>query len=294
MGIKGLKKVLAKYDLIHPVDVKTLQGKQIGVDLSLIIYQFVAVGVSIGKNYHQPDDKQHKHHISGVFLKTVKLLQQKITPVYFFDGIPPIEKGAVLAARQAARVINVEKGMFDEVADILNLLGVESVRSPSEAEAQAARCVQDGQLYAVLTEDTDVLPLGARMLMHQKGKYYTIDPVEVLQKLQMTRDEFVDFCILLGCDYSPTLPKIGPASALKLIKKYSTIERIIEELKLNPPKEFDYTGARKHFITPVVNPCQLIGREPPSDKLRERLLYYGMTEEKVDKALKVLVELGGK
>ena len=44
-------------------------------------------------------------------------------------------------------------------------------------------------------------------------------------------DEFIDFCILSGCDYLSTIPKFGPGTALKYIKQHKNIETILEVLK---------------------------------------------------------------
>jgi len=40
---------------------------------------------------------------------------------------------------------------------------------------------------------------------------------DVLKGFKLNMDEFIDFCILSGCDYLPTIPKFGPATALKYI-----------------------------------------------------------------------------
>ncbi len=34
----------------------------------------------------------------------------------------------------------------------------------------------------------------------------------------MTQDQFVDLCILLGCDYCDKIKGVGPKNALKLIQ----------------------------------------------------------------------------
>jgi 5'-3' exonuclease len=41
---------------------------------------------------------------------------------------------------------------------------------------------------------------------------------QVLEGMEMTKDEFVDLCILLGCDYCDKIKGIGPKNALKLIQ----------------------------------------------------------------------------
>ena len=48
----------------------------------------------------------------------------------------------------------------------------------------------------------------------------------------LTPEAFLDFCILLGTDASPRIPKIGPVTARKLIEKY----RSIDEILVNEPK----------------------------------------------------------
>ena len=66
----------------------------------------------------------------------------------------------------------------------------------------------------------------------------------------MNYDEFVDFCILCGCDYTCTIPRLGFITAYKSILKYKNIEAIIENLcvkekKYKLPETFDFISARK-------------------------------------------------
>ena len=42
--------------------------------------------------------------------------------------------------------------------------------------------------------------------------------------------QFIDLSILLGCDYCDKIRGIGPKSALELIKKHHTIEKILENM----------------------------------------------------------------
>lgn len=53
---------------------------------------------------------------------------------------------------------------------------------------------------------------------------------DVLKELNFSMEEFIDFCILCGCDYLPTIQGLGPGNALKLIKEYRSLERIIEHI----------------------------------------------------------------
>lgn len=45
------------------------------------------------------------------------------------------------------------------------------------------------------------------------------------------RVQFIDLCILLGCDYLEPIKGIGPKSALKLIREYNGLEGVVEHLR---------------------------------------------------------------
>uniref|UniRef100_A0A0K0D1B5 Flap endonuclease 1 n=1 Tax=Angiostrongylus cantonensis TaxID=6313 RepID=A0A0K0D1B5_ANGCA len=71
-------------------------------------------------------------------------------------------------------------------------------------------------------------------------------------------EQFVDLCILLGCDYCESIRGIGPKKAFELIKSYGNIESILENLdqkKYPPPTDWPYQRARKLFLTPEVSDC---------------------------------------
>lgn len=65
-------------------------------------------------------------------------------------------------------------------------------------------------------------------------------------------------CILLGCDYVDPIPKIGPNTALKLIKEHGTLEKVVESIEKDPKKKYNipddwpYQEARELFLNPDV------------------------------------------
>lgn len=46
----------------------------------------------------------------------------------------------------------------------------------------------------------------------------------------MTKEQFIDLCILLGCDYCESIRGVGPKKAFELIKTYGDIETILENI----------------------------------------------------------------
>jgi flap endonuclease-1 len=68
----------------------------------------------------------------------------------------------------------------------------------------------------------------------------------------------VDLCILLGCDYLDPIPKVGPTTALKLIREHGTLEKVVESIEKDPkqkytiPEDWPYKDARDLFFEPDV------------------------------------------
>ena len=73
---------------------------------------------------------------------------------------------------------------------------------------------------------------------------------DILSDLSLDNDQFMDMCILFGCDYTDKIVGIGPVNAYKMIKKYGNIETILGNLdnrKYSVPEVFNYIGSREIF-----------------------------------------------
>ncbi|GCB81183.1 hypothetical protein scyTo_0022972 [Scyliorhinus torazame] len=78
---------------------------------------------------------------------------------------------------------------------------------------------------------------------------------EILKSLDLTQEQFVDLCILLGCDYCDKIKGIGLKRALPLIQSHKSIEEIIRNidcLKYIPPEGWPFREARELFLQPMV------------------------------------------
>lgn len=53
---------------------------------------------------------------------------------------------------------------------------------------------------------------------------------KVLSELQFSQRQFIDLCIMLGCDYCESIKGIGPKRAIDLMRQYGSIETILENL----------------------------------------------------------------
>lgn len=213
-------------------------------------------------------DGEQTSHIQGMFNRTIRLLSVGVKPIYVFDGKPPGMKGGELEKRAEKRkkaekelaeakekgdvaavekaegaLVKVTRKDAEDVKTLLRAMGVPVVDAPCEAEAQCAELVKGGKAFAAGTEDMDVLtfatPRQLRRLTfnsnskkgdNQGHKVVEISYDKVLTGLDLSAAQFVDFCILCGCDYTDRIASVGPKTALKLIRAHKTIENVIKSL----------------------------------------------------------------
>ena len=289
MGIKGLTALLQDNapGAIKEQKFESYLDRRVAIDASMHIYQFMMVVGRQGEQQLTNEAGEVTSHLQGMLNRTCRMLEAGIKPIYVFDGKPPVMKGgelakrkdkreeaeaALKAAREAGnqeeveklskRTVRVSKQHSQEVMKLASLLGVPVFEAPCEAEASCAAMCKAGLVWAVATEDMDTLtfaaPRLARNLMAPKSQDKPVlefDYDKVLAGLGLTPKQFIDMCILCGCDYCDTIRGIGPKTALKLIKEHGSIEKILEEIdteKYPPPQDWDFAGARELFKNPEV------------------------------------------
>jgi len=116
-------------------------------------------------------------------------------------------------------------------------------------------------------------PILLRHLTFSEARKMPIKEIYVekaLEELKLTMDQFIDLCILLGCDYCDSIKGIGPVRALESIRKYGNLEEIIKHLdksKHTVPENFDYVRVRKFFKEPdVLDPSTIDLKWNPPDE----------------------------
>ena len=124
--------------------------------------------------------------------------------------------------KQERRLVKVSKEHNEEAQKLLELMGIPYIIAPTEAEAQCAELAKKGKVYAAASEDMDTLcyrtPFLLRHLTFSEAKkepIHEIDTELVLRGLDLTIEQFVDLCIMLGCDYCESIRGVGPVTALK-------------------------------------------------------------------------------
>ena len=143
---------------------------------------------------------------------------------------------------------------YEKTKKLFDILKVPYFQAPLEAETMCACLCKRGLVDAVLTEDTDVLAYGTPVwLTKMNVKSETCVRIiykEVLNHLKMTKEQFLDSCILFGTDYNKRIKNFGPAKIIPYIQTHKNIENVIEILKLNNKFNVDlsnYNRVRELF-----------------------------------------------
>jgi flap endonuclease-1 len=287
MGIKGIKALIKKHcpDAITEISIEALKGKTICIDSSILLYKYRYTYTS--DNFHilgflHKINEFHTYGIKPIFVfdgkppdakretlnkrreKNTKLKEQlqslkekMVTPEFIHtDSDSDTEESDRKEINKKISILEkniktVNKTHSQEVIELLKNIGISFFESPSEAEQSCVFLQTNGDADYILTEDTDSLTFGGtKILFTNKNTYFLCSLDKVLEGFQLNHDEFIDLCILCGCDYTTTIPKVGPVTALQIIKEHRSIENFIKNnTKYTIPEEFDYITAQKIFKT---------------------------------------------
>lgn len=147
--------------------------------------------------------------------------------------------------------------------NIINTLGFKVYQSNGDGERLACSLVKSGLCIAVWSQDYDCLVHGAHtVILGLKGYTYqdnnrvtmveTISLQKVLKALELTFQQYVEMCIISGCDYNDNIPRYGVGTVYKDIKKYGNYLNIYE--KVIKIKDWDvsflnFSKAMEEFIS---------------------------------------------
>jgi len=214
-----------------------------------------------------------------------------------------LQSGDMIQARKYAEASTVlRRDMVADAKELLDAMGIPWVDAPSEGEAQASTMAIEGTVNAVASQDHDSLVFGAPILIRNvtisgkrrlPGKGIMINVVperiqlsSVLTSTGLSREQLVDFAILLGTDFNPDgFEGVGPATALKYLKKYGRLEEI-KELR-ESLQSVNYREIRNLYLDPpVVKGVQPEWKTMDREKIVSFLVgEHSFSRERVDSAM---------
>ena len=129
-----------------------------------------------------------------------------------------------------SQIISINSNDYETTRDLFDILEVPYFIASNEAEKMCSKLCIDGEVDAVLSEDTDTIAYGTPVFLSKidinNSTCVRVHFQSLLEKLEMTQQEFLDFCILCGTDYNGNIQGVGSVSSFKLIKAHSKLESI--------------------------------------------------------------------
>jgi len=186
------------------------------------------------------------------------------------------------ARKHVQRSIFLRDDMVNDAKELLRAMGIPWVQAPGEGEAEAAFMSARGISWATGSQDYDSLLFGSPRLIRNltitgrrklpnKNEYVEIKPElielsNVLSELGLRdRIQLIDLAILIGTDYNPDgIPGVGPQRALKMIKEYGSIEKIVKVMG-SDKFPMDPLSIRDYFLKPDVIEVKVVSFGKPNE-----------------------------
>ena len=212
------------------------------------------------------------------------------------------------AYKYAQASSKVDQGIVEDSKYLLGIMGIPWIQAPCEGEAQAAYMALKKDADCVASQDYDSFLFGAPSVVRNMavtgkrklpGKNVYVDVElemieldETLGALGVNRDQLIDIAICVGTDYNKGLERVGPKTALKLIKKHGDIQAVLRE------KGVEIEGLeriRELFTHPeVTDDYEIKWGKPDSEKLIKFLCEENdFSADRVEKAAERLKAASG-
>lgn len=126
---------------------------------------------------------------------------------------------------------------YDILLNMLHHFKIAHVVSSGEADNLCAFLAISKYVFGIYSIDSDLYAYGVPLVITNMSLYYddnnkpvveatVIKTFEIYDALNLTSQQFIDFCILCGTDYNHGIDDIGTVGALKLIQAYKTLEKV--------------------------------------------------------------------
>ena len=286
MGIKDLNTFLKvnACDSIQEHHYHELANKKVAIDVSIYFYKFLyrndryleSFFLQIAKLLQYkivpiyvfdgapPKEKQkeieHRVEKKNDMKKLVQSLQEEVQKINECAETTNEEKTAKTNEIQKKikdtnkKIIHVKSEYIRNLKFMLDLLNIKYIQAEGEADIICSKLNANGIVDMVMSDDMDLIVSGTKILLREfslgsnKIQHYDIN--RILNILNITYEQWVDFCILCGCDYSKRVRGMGPKKSIELIREHKQIEAVVDAVigegkKYLAPNNFDYKRSRE-------------------------------------------------
>lgn len=270
MGVKGLLDVIKTYspDAIKKKHLSSYMGQTFAIDASIFCYKYM----------YKSQTKKKNNHIHGFYTLFSLLYKYSIRVILIFDGSAPelkcneiqkrkkvksdlmdkiskaIEEGDTEKAQDLQnRIITFPPETYNDIYKLCDMMDVPYFRANYEADYLCSLLFKKNIVQAVVSNDSDMLMYNINILINNLDYHEEINEIDlsvVLKTMDITYDNFVNLCILLGTDFNSSIKNYGKVSSVNYImtNKSNTlgILGILEPLK--PLMDYDYDIIYNHII----------------------------------------------
>ena len=157
-------------------------------------------------------------------------------------GLELLKMGkAAQAQQELQKAVDVTPEMAGLLIEELKRADLPYVVAPYEADSQLAYLEKKGDVQAVISEDSDLLVFGVRVLLTKLDQYGECimirrDDFTACREISLVGWSDADFrrmAILSGCDYLASIDKMGLKTAYRLIRKHKSVDKVVRSLQFD-------------------------------------------------------------
>ncbi len=319
------------------ISLEDLKDKKLAIDSHNMLYQFLTTIRQRDGTPLMDSQGRITSHLQGLFARSTKLMKYGIKLAFVFDGKPPELKKEELDKRRkikieaqklfkeaveredvdamqkyGGRFSYLNEEMIEESKQLIRALGCPIIEAPSEAEAQAAYLVDNGDCYAVVSQDADSFLFGSERTIKnlsiegKRKKAGTLGTIKVepeitflqqnLKKLDINQEQLIILGILVGTDFNIGGVKgIGSKKGLKLVKEYKDkYEELFKDLLKAYEWNFPYDWKVVYDVIknmPIEKKYKLEWKEVNEEDVIKLLCdEHGFSRERVEKSIEELTQ----
>lgn len=311
------------------IEFSDLKGKTLAVDTMNTLYQFLTTIRQRDGTPLMDSNGKITSHLSGLFYRNLALLEEGINLIYVFDGIPSELKRQEMEKRRERKVLAQERyekakdegdvsGMkrysqqtvkinseiIKESKEFLEAMGIPVLVSLNEGEAEATFLTKSGLAWASASQDYDSLLYGTPKLIRNltlsrkkrnssgimiDTRIELIELQNVLDNLQIDRDQLICLGIIVGTDFNPGgIRGIGQNRALEIVKRYRYPVEIFGFLEKSSKYEVNFNWQelfREFREYKSDRSDSLVNKKIDFKKIKEILSNRDFSEERINNGL---------
>jgi len=143
------------------------------------------------------------------------------------------------------KMIHITKEDIKNIKCLLDLLNIKYIVAKGEADLLCSNLYKNNYVDMILSEDMDILVSGGDILLRDfninNNKISKYDVNVIIDKLNITKSQWINFCILCGCDYVKRIYGIGPKYIMKYIRSGEDIDICIKKMFTSRTRSLDIT-----------------------------------------------------